>query len=170
MCVAPAVRRTAPASPTSQCGPSHSYSSSAAHRSPYDTPARDKNTLFKGPKQRKLVTWSKGVPIGSTGIFPGGSHQVIPTESGLKNLTSVSLFQVLTLAAIHRTSTFFLFLASMLRSREDNKSASDWIPADRRRRKFSSVIVSLLAIRQPSVSKQLARVGRKAPFNRKKPQ
>lgn len=118
----------------------------------------------------KLVTWSKGVSIGSTGIFAGGSHQVIPTESGLKNLTSVSLFQVLTLAAIHRTSTFFLFLASMLRSREDNKSASDWIPADRRRRKFSSVIVSLLAIRQPSVSKQLARVGRKAPFNRKKPQ
>lgn len=112
----------------------------------------------------KLVTWSKGVPIGSTGIFPGGSHQVIPTESGLKSLTWVSLFQVLTLAAIHRTSTFFLFLASMLRSREDNKSASDWIPADRRRRKFSSVIVSLLAIRQPSVSKQLARVGRKAPL------
>lgn len=36
----------------------------------------------------------------------------------------------LTAAAVHRTSTFFLFLASKLRSRDDNKSGSDWTPPE----------------------------------------
>lgn len=44
-----------------------------------------------------------------------------------------SLVARLTMAAIHRTSTFFLFLLSMLRSRELSRSGSMWIPAETER-------------------------------------
>lgn len=54
------------------------------------------------------------------------------------------------MAAIHRTSTFFLFLLPTLRSRDNNKSDRDWIPAGQREAEAEALVQFSVSLRQKS--------------------